>query len=98
MTAHSLQELSAVLASEGKETTRTRGDKKTEKCTKPTKAPPPNYCVVCHCQLEFYYPYGRWVDEHNPKNLHSGTCSARCEEIKDPISAAFRQLRMTERV
>lgn len=96
MTAHSLQELSAVLATKGKETTRPKGDKKIGECTKPPEAPPPNYCVVCGGRIKFYYPYGRWVDKRKPQNLHAGTCSARCEDSKDPISAAFRQLRIAD--
>lgn len=98
MTIHSLQELRTVLATEGKEITRIKGNEKVGGCAKPTEASPPNYCVVCHCKIEFYYPYGRWVDKHNPKNLHSGTCSNKCEDIADPRGAAFRAMRAANRV
>lgn len=96
MTVHSLQELNAVLNTNGTETT-PKG-KKGERVSDSAKLAllPPNYCVVCGGRITFYYPYGRWVDKRKPQNLHAGTCSARCEESKDPISAAFRQLRIAD--
>lgn len=94
MTVHSLQELNAVLNTKGTETI-PKG-KKGERVSDSAKLAllPPNYCVVCSTRIEFHYPYGRWLDPHEPKNAQSGTCSAKCEEVKDPESAAFRRLRM----
>lgn len=95
MTVHSLDELSAVLGTEGKETIPTN---KKIKSTVIVPLLPPNYCVVCGARIEFYFPYGRWHDPRKPKNLHSGTCSSRCEDIKDPVSALVRAMKAAELV
>lgn len=79
MTAHSLQELQAlqVGAQEGQETPKGLNTK--------------NTCIICGKNIVL--PYGRWDDPHHPDNLQSGTCSRGCEDVKDPVSAAFRRLR-----
>lgn len=95
MTAHSLDEISAVLGTGGKETSQT---KKNNKSSALVTVLPPNYCVVCGERIQFYYPYGFWEDPNQPGNLHAGTCSSRCEDIKDPVSAAFRAMRAADRI